>query len=59
VEGAVLPVRFRDYDVSASVVEDYLGKKATMKMARNIRVFLRFVSKGINVRTRGTNTDLN
>lgn len=26
-----------------------LGKKATMKIARNIRVFLRFVSKGINV----------
>lgn len=29
-------------------VEFYLGKKATMKIARKIRVFLRFVSKGIN-----------
>jgi len=31
------------------VVDVYLGKKATMKMARKIRVFLRFVSKGICV----------
>lgn len=32
-------------------VESYLGKKATMNIARKIRVFLRFVSKGINVRS--------
>lgn len=41
-------------------MESYLGKKATMKMARNIRVFLRFVSKGINVRLKDkSNAELN
>lgn len=48
MEGAVVIVRIRSYDLTAVVVEDYLGKKATMKIARNIRVFLRFVSNGIN-----------
>ena len=48
MEGAVVLVRTRSNGLTGVVVETYLGKKATMKMARKIRVFLRFVSNGIN-----------
>ena len=47
MEGAVVLVRIRSYGLRVIVVF-YLGKKATMKIARKIRVFLRFVSNGIN-----------
>jgi len=40
--GSFLEIQGRELRVT------YLGKKATMKMPRKIRVFLRFVSKGIN-----------
>ena len=60
MEGAVVVVvRSLLGDGKVWFVGVYLGKKATMNTARKISVFLRFVSKGINVRTRGTNTDLN
>jgi hypothetical protein len=53
VEGAVV-VFVRSFGrVKVWVWADlYLGKKATMKIARKIRVFLRFVSKGIWYRRR-------
>jgi hypothetical protein len=48
VEGAVVVVRIGALDGTMyGLVEFYLGKKATMKIPRKIRVFLRFVSKGI------------
>ena len=58
MEGAVIVVvRILSGRLKAWSLQSYLGKKATMKMARKIRVFLRLVSKGINVRR--TNADFN
>lgn len=48
MEGAVVVVRIvRRVDAWVVRILAYLGKKATMKIARKISVFLRFVSKGI------------
>ena len=58
MEGAVIVVvRILFGRLKAWSLQSYIGKKATMKMARKIRVFLRLVSKGINVRR--TNADFN